>query len=217
VSAAPAVGDPLDLLLAKLAHAEGAPADVELRELRPIDVGREPWRTLDLDAARAHPGPLAAIAGRSCAFREGLVRRETRRGSWYLLRAGRLLAFDHAGFGPACAARPAFEPAAGSDVAVERSLQRWISQRFPPEAVPPEERLARGLRLLEHGRREEATRELFALDQRLDELARRQNEFETPDADERARLAREEEQLRPLRAQLHHALAERDAQEEETP
>jgi hypothetical protein len=213
----PAVGDSLDLLLVKLAHAEGEPADVELRELRPVDVGREPWRSLDLAAARENPALLAVIAARSCAFREGLARRETLRGSWYLLREGRLAAFDHAGFGPACTARPAFEPAAPDDAPTERSLQRWVSQRFPLAGIPAEERLARGLRLLERGRREEAARELFALDQRLDELARRQNEFETPDADERARLAREEEQLRPLRAQLHHALAERDAKEEETP
>jgi hypothetical protein len=215
--AAPALGDPLGLLLAKLAHAEGAPAEIEVRELRMIDVAQEPWRSLDADAARDHAGPLGVIAGRRCAWRDGWSRSETLRGSWYLLRDGRLAAFDHRGFAGACAERPAFRPAAPAEVALERSLSRYLSQRYPPGEIPGEQRLARGLALLESGRTDEAVYELHALDRRIDELSRRQSEYETPDADAREQLAREEEALRPLRAQLQRALAEHDHREDELP
>jgi hypothetical protein len=215
--AAPAVGDPLALLLAKLEHAEGAPASVELRELRVIDVAREPWRPLDPAAAEAQHGAVGVIAGRRCTWREGLSRHEVERGSWYLLRGGALDAFDHEGFGAECASRPAFEPNPPEGVPLERSLTRYLSQRWPVVEVPGEQRLARGLRLLERGRSEDARSELHALDRRIAELDRRQSEYETPDAEERERLRAEEERLRPLRAQLHRALAEHLTKEGDLP
>jgi hypothetical protein len=216
-SATPAVGDSLALLLAKLAHAEGAPASVELRELRVIDVAREPWRPLDPAAAQAQRGAVGVIAGRRCTWREGLSRHVLERGSWYLLHGGALDAFDHEGFGAACASRPAYEPSPQGGVAIERSLTRYLSQRWPVVEVPGEQRLARGLRLLERGRSEDARAELHALDRRIAELDRRQSEYETPDAEARERLRAEEEQLRPLRAQLHRALAEHLREEGELP
>lgn len=217
VSAAPAVGDPLALLVTKLHHTEGTPAAVTLRELRAIAVDREPWQPLELDAAAAHPGEVGVIAGRRCTWREGLLRHEVERASWFLLRAGALTAFDHQGFGAACASRPAFEPAAAEQVALERTLMRYLSQRWPVTEIPGEQRLARGLQLLERGRSEDARFELHALDRRIDELSRRQTEYETPDTAERERLRREEEELRPMRAQLHHALAESATKENVLP
>ena len=146
------------------------------------------------------------IAGRRCRWRNGLFREEVERGSWYLLEAGALSAFDHQGFGPSCASRPAFEPAAIDQVALERSLMRYLSQRWPISEVGGEERLARGRRLLARGRVEDAQYELYALDRSIAEAERRDSEQETPDAGQRERLREEVERLRPLRAQLYHAL-----------
>jgi hypothetical protein len=145
-------------------------------------------------------------AGRRCSWREGLASDEVERASWFLLDSGRLHAFDHQGFGARCGARPAFEPAARDQVALERALVRYLSQRWPVSEISGEERLARGTRLLAQDRVEDAQYELFALDRRIAELERRQSEQETPDAAERESLRREQEQLGPLRAQLHHAL-----------
>ena len=217
VPAAPALGDSLDLLLVKLRHAEGAPAEVELRELRVMAVDREPWRPLDPDSAAARSLPVGVIAGRRCSWREGLLPQHRDRGSWFLLEAGVLRAFDHQGFGIDCVSHPAYEPAFVTQVATEHALVRYLSQRWPVTEIPGDERLARGLRLLERKRFEDAEYELFALDRRLRELARRQSEYETPDPGERERLHREEEELRPLRAQLQHALRDSVPKEEELP
>lgn len=216
-TAAPALGDPLALLIAKLHHAEGAPAEIELRELRVVSVARHPWRTLDPATAGAEPGEVGVIAGRRCSWREGLHSEQLERASWFLLERGTLRAFDHQGFGARCAGKPAFEPAAADQLALERSLMRYLSQRWPVTEIPGEERLARGLRLLERGRDEDAQYELFALDRRISELERRQSEYETPDAGERELLREEEAQLRPLRAQLQHALRDQATKEEELP
>lgn len=215
--ATPALGDSLALLVAKLHHADGAPASIELRELRMLSVDREPWQPLDPEAAGAAPGEVGVIAGRRCSFRDGLSRHRVDRGSWFVLRAGALAAFDHRGFGDSCADRLAFEPLAADQVALERSLTRYLSQRWPVTEIPGDQRLVRGLRLLERGRREDAAYELYALDRRIIELERRQSEYETPDVGERERLREEEERLRPLRAQLFHALEEPDIPEEVLP
>jgi hypothetical protein len=205
-SAKPALGDPLALLVTKLHHADGTPAKIDLRELRAMSVASEPWQPLEIDVAAFSPGEVGVIAGRRCSWREGLDSEQVDRGSWFLLRDGRLSAFDHPGFGAYCARDAAFEPAAADQVEIERSLRRYLSQRWPPGEIPGEERLARGLRLLEVDRPEDARYELIALDRRLTELERRQTEQETPDIGQRERLREEEERLRPLRAQLFHAL-----------
>lgn len=214
VSATPALGDPIALLVTKLHHAEGSPNGVEVRELRAMAVDSVPWQPLDPAVAGAYPGEVGLITGRRCTWREGLLPQKTDRASWFLLDGGVLTAFDHQGFGPACTSRPAFEPAAADQVALEKSLMRYLSQRWPVTEIPGEQRLARGLRLLERGRSEDAAYELHALDRRIDELERRQTEYETPDAAERERLRVEEERLRPLRAQLHHAIADRAEKED---
>ena len=215
VSAAPALGEPLALVLSKLHYAEGGAPDIDVRELRAMAVDREPWEPLDLAVAGAYPGEVGVIAGRRCSWRENLTRHRTDRASWFLFGAGVLTAFDHQGFGPACASRPGFEPAAADQVALEHSLMRYLSQRWPVAEIPGEQRLERGLRLLELGRDEDAIYELYALDRRIDELERRQTEYETPDAGERERLREEEERLRPMRAQLQHALEDYESKEEE--
>jgi hypothetical protein len=207
-SAAPARGDALDLLLAKLAHAEESGPAIEIEELRLIAVDAQPWRTLEREAARREPGLVAVVAGRRCTRFEGWRRRAVERPSWFVFSAGALGAFDHQGFDAACGPRPAFEPAGAEQVALERSLQRYVSQRWELEEIRGGERLARGLRLLERGRPEDALAELRALDRHLAELARRQGEAGTLDADEREALRAEEERLLPQRAELARALRE---------
>ena len=212
-TAAPAVGDSLALLVTKLHHAEGAPADVALLELRMLSVDAEPWHSVDAATAAALPGDVGVLAGRRCHWREGLSGHDVERGSWFLLRAGALFAFDYQGFGPSCADRPAYEPAPADQVALERSLVRYLSQRWPLTPTQGDQRLARGLALLARGRKEDAAHELYALDRRIAELERRQTEQETPDAGERERMREEEEQLKPFRAQLYHALQDQASRE----
>lgn len=216
-SAAPALGDSLDLLIAKLQHAEGAPAEVDVLELRVLSVERDPWHSVEPAEARALSGDVGVIAGRGCRWREGLANHEVERGSWFLLRAGAVFAFDHRGFGARCADRGAYEPAEADQVALERSLLRYLSQRWPLSEIAADQRLARGLRLLERGRSEDAAYELYALDRRIDELGRRQTEYETPDVGERERLREEEERLRPMRAQLYRTLRDQPSLEEVLP
>ena len=217
VPAEPAVGDSLDLLLMKLRHAEGAPAEIELRELRVVAVERQPWRHARSRSRRPEPVPVGVIAGRRCQLARGTAPPTRDRAPGSCSRPANAARLRPPGLRLGCASHPAFEPASAREVALERALVRYLSQRWPVTEIPGDERLARGLRLLERGRFEDAEYELFALDRRLRELARRQSEYETPDPGERERLRREEEELRPLRAQLQHALRDSVPKEEELP
>jgi hypothetical protein len=217
VSPEPQRGDALTLLLAKLEHASDPAPRVAVRELHLSAVDTTPWRTLPAEAAAAHTGRVALIAGRRCTWRDGLERAEQDTGSWYLFEQGALVAFDHQGFGVRCTVRPTFEFLPPEESDLERHLVRFVSQRYPLLEVPADVRLARGLQLLAQGRRADAEYELLALDRRLRELGRLQSEDETPDPAERAQLAREEERLRPLRAKLAHALDDDETKGTEQP
>ena len=208
VSSRPELGDRLETLLTKLPHPEEPGPAVEVTELRVLAVDAQPWTTLEPARAEGAPGRVGVVAGRRCRFWEGVRRKQTDRASWFLFEAGVLAAFDHDGFAAGCAPHSAFEPASRADAPLERMLVRYVSQRWPVDRVPAEERLARGLRLLERSRPDDARAELQALDLRIAELARRQDELETPDPAERAALFEEEERLRPLRAELRRALDE---------
>jgi hypothetical protein len=173
VSAQPALGDTFDGLLAKLPHAEGPGPRVEVEELRVLAVESEPWARLEPALAARDPGRVAVVAGRRCSWREGLSTVRAERASWYLLASGALVAFEHDGFSAACAPRPAFQPASPGDLAVERQLVRYVTQRWPKDAIPAEERLPRGLALISRGRPDDALAELQALDRQIAELERR--------------------------------------------
>jgi len=216
-SAQPALGDPLGLIVTKLHYADGAPADIDVREVRMLAIDQQPWRTIDAATAAALPGTVGVVAGRRCHWRDGLTGHDVDRGSWFLLRGGALYAYDHTGFGARCAELPAFDPVPLAEVGIERELVRYLSQRWPIAEVNGEQRAARGLALVARGRSDDAIYELNAIDRRLAELARRQTEEETPDAAKRESLRQEEERLRPLRAQLAHALEERARAEEVEP
>lgn len=215
VPAVPAVGDPLPLLLRKLPHAEAPGPRVEIEELRVIAVGKRPWTSLAPEGAQGETGPLAVVAGRRCAEREGLGWQRSARASWFLLRRGAVLAYDHDGFASRCEAVPAYLPAHHDDVRIERMLVRYVSQRWPGDGVAPDERLARGLALLAAERPDDALFELQALDRDIEELERRRNE--TEDDALREAWGRDVDRLGPQRARLHHALREWREQEGETP
>jgi hypothetical protein len=131
VSAAPAVGDPLPLLLQKLPHVEKPGPSVEPEELRVVSVKQLPWTPLDPAAATSETGPIAVVAGRSCTEWEGLERHESARASWFLLRGGAVVAFDHDDFAPRCEAIPSYVPTPLEDIAIERMLMRYATQRWP--------------------------------------------------------------------------------------
>jgi hypothetical protein len=202
----PALGDSLDALLAKLPHAEQAGARVELEELRILAVDRAPWATLEPARAAADAGRVAVVAGRRCAARAGLRTTRAERASWFLLAGGSVVALDHDGFAADCAARARYEPAARGDVPVERMLARYVTQRWPGDTVPAETRLARGRKLLERGRPDDARGELQALDREIAELERRAGDPDAGDEAMRAAWREGASRLRPLRAELHHAL-----------
>jgi hypothetical protein len=214
VSAAPAVGDPLPLPLQKLPHVEKPGPSVELEELRVVSVKQLPWTPLDPAAATSETGPIAVVAGRSCTEWEGLERHESARASWFLLRGGAVVAFDHDDFAPRCEAIPSYVPTPLEDIAIERMLMRYATQRWPGDSVTPDERLSRGLALLEVQRGEDALLELQALDRDIAELERRRDE--TEDDVLREDLARDIARLGPQRARLHHALREWREQRGET-
>ncbi len=211
VSPRPALGDSLAALLAKLPHADEPGPRIELEELRVLAVEREPWTRLDPADPRAADGRVAVVAGRRCAERSGLSTARAERASWFLLASDAIVAFDHDGFARECVPLPAFEPSPASDVGVERMLVRYVTQRWPGDAVPPADRLPRGLALLARERPDDALAELQALDRQIAELERRtRGEGEDDDPEEqaaRAALHAEAEELRPLRAELYHALA----------
>ena len=206
VPAGPLLGDSLATLLAKLPHPDEAGPTVEVTELRLLAVDAQPWAALAVADAERASGAVGVIAGRRCVAWQGTRRLRMDRASWFLLRDGQLVAFDHDGFAAHCAPRPLFEPASAADVPLERMLARYVSQRWTSDAVPAEDRLARGLRLLAQGREDDAWTELRALDLRIDELARRQVEANTGAAAETSALREEEERLRPQRAELQRAL-----------
>jgi hypothetical protein len=216
VGTRPALGDPLELLIAKLPHAEAAGPRVALEELRVLEVEREPWTSLDPAHAAGAPGRVAVIAGRRCAQREGLGVARAERSSWFLLTAGRVVAFDHDAFVGGCVSLPVFEPASREDAPIERQLVRYVTQRWPDDAVAAEERLERGLALLARGRADDALAELQALDREIAELERRERESTSEGraaSDGEAAWREEADRLRPLRAQLHHALRGSRAEE----
>ena len=211
VSAEPALGDSLALLLVKLPHADEPGPKVEVEELRVLAVDHEPWTRIVPPEAGSGGERVAVVAGRRCSWREGLRSTHAERASWFLLASDAVVSFDHDGFSAACVPRSAFEPSAPGDVGVERMLVRYVTQRWPGDAVPPADRLPRGLAFLGRDRPDDALAELQALDRQIAELERRAEPDEADETEDQAlrEAYREEaEELRPLRAELHHALAE---------
>jgi hypothetical protein len=200
----PGPGSSLAESLASLGAGAPAGASVRVDELRLLRVDVEPWEALDPDdAAGDVPGERQAlIAHRTCRMRQGVRTRTAPRASWLLFRGGRLEAFDHWSFGPACAGRHHFRPARGADVALERDLVRYVAQRFPDAAPRALDQLAMGHAYLEAGRVEDAEAMLAAARRRIDALAPTPGDVAALSEEERASRAAEAEELHRAAASL---------------
>lgn len=157
----------------------------------------------------AAPGDRALGAYRVCRRQVTWTRSlETARLSWYLLRDGALVAYDHAAFAADCTPVWSTRPAAEDDRAVERALRGYLQQRHPDAEASLPERLVKARSWLAAGRDdvvlstlEEADRRIEALRSRLDAggLDDAEREALTDELDavsrERAALAREAKQL----------------------
>lgn len=187
------------------------------------------WSEISAEAAVADAsGPdvrIALVARRSCSDwtrkagqRLSAEHHTAERPSWFLLRGGRAVAYDHWSFGPRCVVENRFRPARAEDRDAERTFLRFVAQRFPAPPPEPEVRFARGHAYLAAGRPEDARRALESGDRAMDAWrAAHEHHALTPDA--QAALDAREASLRRARADLSVALAralrERDGEPED--
>lgn len=215
VTPAPSPGDDLAAVRAVVLATPSPGTRVELVEWRELDVR-------DGVVAPAAPGAgpaeaLAVAVHRRCHRQVGwTTSREVARSSWYLLRGGRLEAFDHASFGADC--RPAWHlvPAAEADLGVAQALTRYLAQRHP-EGVPDlAEHLDRTTARLEAGRSERVRDALESADL---EIARLEDRLDTGGLDEETRLADQEalDALRAARTRLERAVRARAGEDVAAP
>jgi hypothetical protein len=127
------------------------------------------------------------------------------RASWFLLRNGGLVAWDHWTFGPTCRLENHFRPARDEDRDTERALLRFVDQRLPDPAPSPEIRFARGHAYLEAGRLKEAQRMLRSGDRAIDFWVASYAHHELS-PERRAVLDDRERKLRSARVQLSLAI-----------
>jgi hypothetical protein len=159
-------------------------------------------------AENAH---LAMVARRECSDWElggenGLVNHHTQsRASWFLLREGGLVAWDHWTFGPACEPANSLRPAVAPDRDTERTLLRFVDQRYPDPLPSIEIRFQRGHAYLAVGRLKDAQRMLRSGDRAIDVWIGAFRYHELP-AERRAALDEREAELRRQRADLSVAI-----------
>jgi hypothetical protein len=159
--------------------------------------------------ADATPEARAVAVHRRCRRQVGWTGAlETERSSWYLLRDGALVAFDHASFGADCRPHWHVQPARGADRSVERALRRHLAQRHPGGRPDLPEHLDRTRAFLDAGRDERALDALESADLEIERLAVR---LDAGGLDDETRLAHQQEldALREARARLVHAMRER--------
>lgn len=211
----PALGDDLHALRQAV---EGAPEPGTRIDLLA-------WRELDVrDGALAPSGSEASpvearavLVHRRCRRQLGWTeRREVERSSWFLLRKGGLVAFDHAVFDAGCRVQWHVWPTRQEDRPVERALARHLASRHPAGRPGLAERLDHTRARLEVGRGERALDTLAAADREIERLREKLAQGGLGDE---TRLAHEEEldALRRARARLVAAVrARRSADEDGT-
>jgi len=126
------------------------------------------------------------------------------RSSWYLLRGDSLVAWDHWTYGPRCVPENSFRPARSGDRALEKELLRFVAQRFPNPATPPEIRFDRGTAYLDAKRIDEARRMLKAGDRAIESVTN--DHFHREPGATRTELIAVEDHLRRRRAELSVAI-----------
>jgi hypothetical protein len=211
----PAEGTALAEVFAVADAVPQGPFSASAEVLRVSKIAGGVWEEVPAERARRADFALdpaadyVVVVARECSDWEGRERWSDERTSWFLLREGRLAAYDHWSFGPRCGLANAFRPvAAGSPSRTnERDLLRWLEQRRPPGRVPVELRFQRGHAYVAAGRLEEAGAMLRFAD---DALAARE-ELASPreqSSEEEAAFEAEGERLRGLRADLSKAIRE---------
>jgi hypothetical protein len=206
---------------------DGYTVRVEERFVSRIEDGV--WTEISPEAAVADASGaevrIAMVARRTCSDWEreegerlSAVHHTAERPSWFLLRGGRVVAYDHWRFGPRCSLTNHFRPARTGDRDAERTFLRFVAQRFPAPPPEPEVRFARGHAFLEAGRPEDARRALESGDRAMDAWrAAHEHHDLAPEA--QAALDAREKSLRRARAELSVALAralrERDGEPED--
>jgi len=211
----PAEGAALAEVFAVADAVEEGPFSASAELLRVSKIAGGVWEEVPAERARRADFALdpaadyVVVVARECSDWESRERWSDERTSWFLLREGRLAAYDHWTFGPRCSLGNAFRPvAAGSPSRTnQRDLLRWLEQRRPPGRVPVELRFQRGHAYVAAGRLEEAGAMLRFAD---DALAARE-ELASPreqSPEEEAAFEAEGERLRGLRADLSKAIRE---------
>lgn len=174
------------------------------------DMWREASEREVAESASSSTGYTAIVGERSCSDWQWMTDEDyvgyqaEDRSSWYLLRGGSLVAWDHWTYGARCVPENSFRPARSEDRYTEKTLLRFAAQRFPNPVTPYETRFDRGLAYLEAERIDEARRMLKAGDRAIDSVA---NDHLHREAGEtRTELRAEEEHLRRRRAELSVAI-----------
>ena len=140
-----------------------------------------------------------------CRHWNKLRRTETERASWYVFEAGQLHAFDHYEFGDGCGAHNVFRPSPPAEVARERTLVRFVAQRYPRARGTVVEGMEKGLAFVEVGRLDDAEAQYDAGTRTLEDIVvQRKMKPGVPDPV----LDQRESELRPLHRQLHDELLE---------
>lgn len=216
--AEPEPGASLAEVIALAEAREGGGFSVESDLERVARVHDGIWEDVPARSARrpdfaAEPGAeYVVVVRRSCRDWEGRERWSDERASWFLLRDGRLSAYDHWRFGPRCSLLGAFRPVPADSPAraTERDLRRWLDQRHPPGRLPIELRFRRGIAYASAGRLAEARAALRFGD---GALVSREDLFEkrevTPAEAEAFEL--EGRRLRALREDLRAAIQRAEA------
>ncbi len=186
--------------------------DVELLELRVLDLSARPWQEVGPDEA-AGRSPLGLVAHRSCRRRDGLRVTTQERSSWMVFVDGALVAYDHGAFGPGCTATRALRPADDATRSLEKGLVRYAAQRYPGARPGLEETLRGGLVYLEAGRVEDAERALRLGERAIDRL---DDDTKVTFGEEKEALQERIDEARRLRRDLLQAIQkQRDAQADE--
>lgn len=202
----PSPGSAYGPTLASLDVGPDPDTDVELRTLRVMAVADGRFAPLDPAAAEGRPGRIAVTAYRRCSVREGWRRRRVERASWYVFDDGRLTAFDHTDFATGCATRRRFRPSPPGDLETERTLARWVGQRYPASRTDAADRLRRGIALAEVGRLEEAQEALEGGDRAVEDLRRQRGTVPVDAPEEQDALQARLDEVRALRATLYRTL-----------
>lgn len=193
-----------EIVAALHAPAEAEGVRVENVRLEILPLGPPPWRAVPpaaLRDGRFRPEPdgdYAVVAVRRCRFDEGLRVLEEERIAYYLVRAGRLAAYDHYGFGSRCSVRDQFFAARGGDAELESALSAWIREHVGRRRLGLSQTYRRGLAYVEAGRLGEA--------HALARIAEPAYRAAARGARERGAPPQALEEVERLRERLHRAL-----------